>query len=76
MTELKTRITCPKCGEKSDETMPEDHFVIFYKCKSCGETLKPLKGDCCVFCSYGTVPCPTVQIAWENGELGQCCSGD
>jgi hypothetical protein len=30
-------------------------------CKGCGETLKPLPGDCCVFCSYGTVPCPPVQ---------------
>ena len=23
--------------------------------------LKPLKGDCCVFCSYGTVKCPPIQ---------------
>ena len=23
--------------------------------------LKPKPGDCCVFCSYGTVPCPPIQ---------------
>jgi hypothetical protein len=23
--------------------------------------LRPKAGDCCVFCSYGTVPCPPVQ---------------
>ena len=26
-----------------------------------GDRLKPLSGDCCVFCSYGSVPCPPVQ---------------
>jgi hypothetical protein len=23
--------------------------------------LKPKQGDCCVFCSYGSVPCPPIQ---------------
>ncbi|WP_327036906.1 GDCCVxC domain-containing (seleno)protein [Methylomarinum vadi] len=31
--------------------------------------MKPKKGDCCVFCSYGTVPCPPIQ---ESGD-GCCC---
>ncbi|TGE15005.1 hypothetical protein E5J99_13940 [Hymenobacter elongatus] len=30
--------------------------------------LKPLAGDCCVYCSYGTVPCPPIQ---EQGK-GAC----
>nr|WP_275666050.1 GDCCVxC domain-containing (seleno)protein [Vibrio sp. Isolate23] len=34
--------------------MPDNTSVYFYECKSCGELLKPLPGDCCVFCSYGT----------------------
>ncbi len=34
---------------------------FFYNCKGCGERLKPKPGDCCVFCSYGTVPCPPMQ---------------
>ena len=31
--------------------------------------LKPKKGDCCVFCSYGTVKCPPIQ------ESGKSCCG-
>ena len=38
--------------------MPSDACQFFYVCKGCGITLKPLPGDCCVFCSYGSVPCP------------------
>ena len=38
--------------------------------QGCGTRLKPLAGDCCVFCSYGSVPCPPIQ---ESGK-GACCS--
>ena len=41
--------------------MPADACQYFYDCKGCGERLKPKPGDCCVFCSYGSVPCPPVQ---------------
>lgn len=27
----------------------------------CGEQLRPRPGDCCVYCSYGSVHCPAVQ---------------
>jgi hypothetical protein len=40
---------------------PPDACQFFYDCKGCGTRLKPLAGDCCVFCSYGSVPCPPVQ---------------
>ena len=43
--------------------VPTDSCRFFYTCKGCGETLKPLPGDCCVFCSYGTVLCPPMQLA-------------
>jgi hypothetical protein len=32
--------------------------------------LKPKPGDCCVFCSYGSVACPPVQLS--DGQDG-CC---
>jgi hypothetical protein len=35
--------------------------LITYECTGCGETLRPKRGACCVFCSYGSVPCPPVQ---------------
>ena len=31
------------------------------ECKDCNELLKPLKGDCDVYCSYGYLPCPPIQ---------------
>ncbi len=58
---LKSVITCPACGFEKEETMPEDSCQFFYECENCKTILKPLKGDCCVFCSYGSVSCPPVQ---------------
>ena len=66
--ELSSTITCPKCGHSQNENMPTDSCQWFYACTSCGEVLNPLQGDCCVFCSYGTVPCPSIQ----QGD--SCCS--
>ena len=58
---LQSTITCPKCGFSTEETMPTDACTFFYECKQCSEKMKPQKGDCCVFCSYGSVPCPPIQ---------------
>ncbi len=41
--------------------MPNDACQYYYACTGCGVTLKPLQGDCCVFCSYGDTPCPPRQ---------------
>ena len=46
--------------------MPTDACQFRYACKGCGHELKPLPGDCCVFCSYGSVPCPPVQADAAN----------
>ncbi|WP_271274473.1 GDCCVxC domain-containing (seleno)protein [Aliamphritea hakodatensis] len=54
-------LTCPECGFVKQETMPTNACQWFYECDACARLLKPLPGDCCVFCSYGTVPCPPVQ---------------
>ncbi|MGI8825076.1 MAG: GDCCVxC domain-containing (seleno)protein [Chloroflexota bacterium] len=59
--DLTSVITCPECGARTGERMPEDACRYFYECLSCHASLKPLPGDCCVFCSYGTVPCPPKQ---------------
>ncbi len=65
---LQSTITCPDCGNKSEETMPTNACVFFYDCPVCHAQLKPLAGDCCVFCSYGSIPCPPIQ----TGE--SCCA--
>lgn len=74
---LESTITCPRCGYNKKETMPTDACQWYYECKGCKSLLKPLAGHCCVFCSYGTVPCPPIQMDesccikpdWENGSL-------
>ncbi len=59
---LESEITCPHCAHKQTETMPTDACQWFYECVNCGELLRPKKGDCCVFCSYGSIPCPPIQL--------------
>jgi hypothetical protein len=54
-------LVCPQCGHAAVESMPTDGSIHFYKCEACSAVLQPLAGDCCVFCSYGTVPCPSAQ---------------
>lgn len=56
-----SEITCPECGHKKKETMPEDVCVIRYTCEKCKAELHPADGDCCVFCTYGTHKCPSMQ---------------
>ena len=59
---LSSQITCPKCGFKAVEPMPTDACMFYYECRGCGTLLRPLPGDCCVYCSYGSVKCPPVQL--------------
>lgn len=66
---LKSTITCPKCGTSATEEMPTDACVYFYECTGCKSLLQPAAGDCCVFCSFGDVKCPPIQL--EQG----CCAG-
>ena len=59
--QLITTIRCPCCGVTKPEIMPTDQCQYFYECTGCHAVLKPKPGDCCVFCSYGTVKCPPKQ---------------
>ena len=58
---LESVLTCPECGFAKPETMPTDACQFYYECTSCGALLKPNAGDCCVFCSFGSVKCPPIQ---------------
>jgi len=66
---LESALTCPLCGAVSVEQMPTDACVYFHECGRCHGLFKPKLGDCCVFCSYGSVPCPPIQ------QAGACCRG-
>lgn len=76
MTTQRSTITCPLCGHRKTETMPTDACQYFYDCEGCHAVLKPKSGDCCVFCSYGDVPCPPVQSAQLGGEHASCCANE
>lgn len=64
---LLSTISCPECQFEKEETMPTNACQYFYECENCKKVLKPKDGDCCVYCSYGTVPCPPIQ---QNQD---CC---
>ncbi|TDD95529.1 GDCCVxC domain-containing (seleno)protein [Flavobacterium cellulosilyticum] len=66
-TQLISTITCPECGHKKEETMPTEACQFFYECENCKTALRPLEGDCLVFCSYRTAACPSIQ------EKNDCC---
>jgi rubredoxin len=61
--QLVSTVTCPRCGAERAETMPTTTCRVRYECPACGAVLRPKRGDCCVFCSYGTMPCPSMQEA-------------
>ncbi len=65
---LESTLTCPHCGFAKVETMPTDACQWYYQCTHCHALLRPKTGDCCVFCSFGSVPCPPVQLHGKS-----CC---
>lgn len=73
---LDSIITCPHCGTAKEEIMPADACRVFYECTGCGTRLRPKASDCCVFCSFGSVPCPPRQ-AERSDQAGTAdrCAG-
>lgn len=69
---LESTITCPKCKNEKTETMPTDACQYFYECENCKKVFKPINNDCCVYCSYGSVPCPPIQEDKGCGD-SSCC---
>ena len=57
----ESNLKCPSCGHMERITMPVNYCQFFYECTSCHEIMKAKEGHCCVFCSYGDVPCPSMQ---------------
>lgn len=46
--------------------MPAQACQFFHECTGCGAMLSPKQGDCCVICSYGTVP---VRRSNKDGDV-------
>jgi hypothetical protein len=66
---LQSVLRCPACGHEEQLEMPTNACAFFHECAGCHTLLRPRAGDCCVFCSYGSVPCPPVQEGTTD-----CCS--
>jgi len=67
----KSILTCPKCGFQKKEEMPTNTCQYRYRCPACGEDIKTIKGECCIYCCYGDYPCPSAQFIGSS-----CCSPD
>ncbi|WP_078059459.1 GDCCVxC domain-containing (seleno)protein [Tropicimonas marinistellae] len=68
MSDRSNVLTCPDCGHRTEATMPTDACQWFFECPACAALLRPLPGDCCVFCSFGEMPCPPVR------QERECCT--
>ena len=68
---LESVLTYPACAHAHVDVLPVDACQYFYECTGCGLLLKPKAGDCCVFCSYGSVKCPPMQ---QGGTDCGCAS--
>jgi hypothetical protein len=60
-------LTCPHCGMSHREIMPLNLCVTLFECRRCREYLAPRPGDGCVFDSFGSLPCPCVQLRRQRG---------
>ena len=63
-----SKITCPECGHQKREKIPTSYCETLYECEGCGATLTPEPKDCCVFCSYGSVPCPRIHGHFDQAD--------
>ncbi|WP_081478824.1 GDCCVxC domain-containing (seleno)protein [Candidatus Aquiluna sp. IMCC13023] len=59
--ELFSELTCPNCGQIETHEMPTQWCQHAWICVSCSFRVTPKTGDCCVYCSYGSVICPVRQ---------------
>ncbi|WP_044870493.1 GDCCVxC domain-containing (seleno)protein [Pseudomonas sp. LFM046] len=67
---LDSDLRCPHCGFVQRLRMPTDFCLFFHGCSECKRVMWAKPGDCCVFCSYGSVPCPPRQH-----QAVRCTSG-
>lgn len=58
---LDAVLRCPFCLGEELLRMPENFCEILRPCRFCRRIIRPRPGDCCVYCSFATVPCPPHQ---------------
>lgn len=63
----ESTLVCPRCNHGERMMMAENSSLVVHVCQSCGLEMHRLPGNCCLFCTWGTVPCPTAQRAYNPG---------
>ena len=63
---LESVLTCPRCGFAGNHA--HGRLPVLLRVQQLQGAAAPNPGDCCVFCSFGSVKCPPIQQ-----QLG-CCS--
>ncbi len=66
---LESILTCPNCSHQKQEKLLENTFPTRFRCGNCQEMAEVKLGDCCIYCSFGDIPCLQSQI-----EGSSCCS--
>ncbi|MFZ3039139.1 MAG: GDCCVxC domain-containing (seleno)protein [Polynucleobacter sp.] len=54
-------ITCPICLHAEVLALPKGSSQHLYQCQACKTILKPKSGDCCIFCSFGSIDCASAE---------------
>ncbi len=63
---LITTLTCPSCLKTMEVVMPVQSTQLIYECEHCYALIKGKEGDCCVFCSHGSIKCPKTQFSMQG----------
>ncbi len=58
-------LICPECGEKQKVEMSSSENTLIFECCSCKEIIQTTEDECCVYCQYGEVKCPSQQVKWN-----------
>jgi hypothetical protein len=61
----RNKLTCPECGAEENVEMLSMEIARIYKCDTCNEISHVNEDECCVYCQYGEVKCPSEQVKWN-----------
>lgn len=58
-------LTCPECGHKQPQEIPEKSCLTFYRCGGC-RRLIAARELCCVICEFGDRRCPVSHVVVKS----------
>ncbi len=58
---ILSEVRCSTCEYTETIRMPKYATKTSFECTRCKCVMTPRHHSCCIFCSYGSVPCPRQQ---------------